>query len=38
MVNALIIVAGFGIAAFLSRNGLSTAARALSTRGRQFGS
>jgi hypothetical protein len=34
MVNAIIIVAGFGSAAFLSQGALSTAVRALSARGR----
>jgi hypothetical protein len=38
MVNAIIIVTGFGSAAVLSRGGLSAAVRALSTRGREFGS
>jgi hypothetical protein len=38
MVNAIIIVTGFGSAALLSRGALSAAVRGLSARGRQFGS
>jgi hypothetical protein len=37
MVNAIITVAGFGIAAVLSRGGASAAARMLRARGRSLG-
>ena len=37
MVNALISIAGFGIAAVLSRGAMASAARALADRGRAAG-
>jgi hypothetical protein len=37
MVNALIIITGFGIAAVLSRGAMASAARALANRGRSAG-
>jgi len=37
MVNAIISITGFGVAAILSRGAMATAARALAERGRTAG-